>query len=68
VRSSATTSGYLLVPEPPVGEQLRFALPLPASELVLAHRTREIRARLRGDAVVAMDHPPGADLTFFPPL
>ena len=36
-------------------------------EIALAHRTRAIRARLRGDTVVAMDDF-GAELTFFAPL
>jgi hypothetical protein len=40
---------------------------IPVEELALAHRTRTIRARLRGDTVVAMENF-GADLTFFDPL
>ena len=39
----------------------------PEHEIELRHRTRTIRARLRGHEVVAMEDV-GADLTFFPPL
>ena len=41
--------------------------PVPEHEVVLKHHTRNIRLRLRGDAVVAMDSF-GADLTFFDPI
>ena len=37
---------------------------LATEEIVLNHRTRDIRVRLRGDEVAAMDNF-GADVTFF---
>ena len=61
------TNGYLLVAEPPMGEWIGICFNLPEREITLAHRTRSIRVRLRGDAVVAMDNF-GADLTFFEPF
>jgi hypothetical protein len=39
-------------------------MPLAERDVVLEHRTRTIRVRLRGDAVDRMDCC-GADLTFF---
>ena len=53
--------------QPPVGQRITFALDPPASEIVLRHRTRDIRVRLRGDAVEAMENF-GQDLTFFAPM
>ena len=50
-----------------VPEGATIGLPPHEESIALAHRTRTIRARLQGDAVVAMDHF-GADLTFFDPL
>ena len=41
-----------------------FTFDLPVQEVTLKHRTRDIRVRLSGDQVVAMDNC-GADLTFF---
>jgi hypothetical protein len=35
--------------------------------MTLRHRTQDIRVRLRGDAVVAMDSF-GTDLTYFAPI
>jgi hypothetical protein len=58
---------YVLIAEPCVGEAVKVSYPLADSELVLHHRTRDIRARLRGDTVVSMDDF-GAELTFFPPI
>jgi hypothetical protein len=52
---------------PPVGAPITITIPLTEHEIALPHRTRTIRARLRGDEVVAMDNY-GADLTFFPTL
>lgn len=52
--------------DPVPGETITIMFPLAERELVLRHRTRDIRVRLRGDAVVAMDNF-GADLTFFDP-
>jgi hypothetical protein len=61
------TNGYLCVPQPPINRWLTIRFPLTEQVLTLNHRTRQIRARLQGDAVVAMDNF-DADLTFFPPF
>jgi len=58
---------YLLISEPRVGEAIKVSYPLAESDLVLHHRTLNIRARLLGDTVVSMDNF-GAELTFFPPI
>lgn len=55
---------YLFVAEQPVGVPMRLRYDLIVRKIVLKHRTRDIRVRLRGDAVEAMDNF-GADLTFF---
>ena len=60
-------NGYLFVAEPPLNRPITMAFELPTEEIVLAHRTREIKARLRGDEVAAMESF-GANLTFFEPL
>ena len=59
--------GYLYLPRPDVGKPVSIAFPLSSREITLEHRTRQIRVRLRGDEVEAMEKH-GADLTFFPPL
>lgn len=61
------TNGYLFIAAPPVNRWLTIAFPLATQSLTLHHRTRDIRVRLQGDAVAAMDNF-GADLTFFAPL
>ncbi len=61
------TNGYLCVPQPPLNRWLTIRFPLTEQVITLNHRTRQIRARLRGDAVVGMDNF-GGDLTFFPPF
>jgi len=61
------TNGYLMIAQPPVNRWITLAFPLVEREIVLKHRTHDIRARLRGDAVVAMDNF-GMDLTFFDPI
>ena len=61
------TNGYLFFPRPPVNRTISLEFPLPVQEITLKHRTRQIRARLRGDEVVAMENF-GADLTFFDSL
>ena len=65
--SHRMSNGYLFVAEPPLNRPLTIAYELATEEIVLEHRTREIRARLRGDEVAAMQNF-GADLTFFDPL
>ena len=61
------SGGYLLIAEPPVGQAIDIRFPLAEREIVLHHRTRDIRVRLRGDAVAAMENH-GADLTYSDPL
>ncbi len=60
------TNGYLFVARPPLNRPITFEFPLAEREIVLDHRTRQIRTRLRGDEGLAMDNF-GADLTFFDP-
>ena len=59
--------GYLLIPKPPIDIPIDIRFPLVEREIVLHHRTRNIRVRLKGDSVLAMDNY-GADLTYFDPL
>ena len=59
--------GYAVIENPPVGRWIGFAFDLPVHETTLTWRDSTIRARLRGDEVVAMDNF-GTDLTFFPPF
>ena len=61
------TNGYAFIAEPPVNRWLTFEFPLAGRTVELKHRTRNIRVRMRGDTVAAMDDF-GADLTFFDPL
>ena len=61
------TNGYLFLPNPPVNRPITFQYDFPASEIVLHHLTRDIRVRLHGDEVEAMENH-GANLTFFDPL
>ncbi len=58
---------YLLLDDPPLHQRITFRLDLPTSGIVLRHRTRGIRARLRGDEVTAMDAF-GQELAFFDPI
>jgi hypothetical protein len=60
-------AGYWFVAEPPVNRPIAFHISLPLHDITLKHRTRAIRARLRGDEVIAMQNF-GADLTFFDDL
>ena len=60
------TNGYLYVARPPLNRPITFEFPLVERETVLRHGARQIRVRLRGDEVAAMDNF-GADLTFFDP-
>ena len=61
------TNGYVLIPRPPLNRWIGIGFPLVEQEITLKHRTREIRVRLRGDEVTAMDNF-GADWTFFDPI
>jgi hypothetical protein len=53
--------------KPTVGTTIEIDFPLPARDLLLRHRRHEIRARLRGDEVIAMDCL-GAGLAYFTPM
>jgi hypothetical protein len=55
---------YLFFPQPVAGEAIEISFPLASQELVLKHLTHDIRVRMRGDAVEAMDNF-GTDLTYF---
>jgi hypothetical protein len=57
----------LFLPAPPVGVPIEIAFPLTEHELVLHHRMHDIRVRIRGDSVRAMQDF-GAELTFFEPM
>ena len=59
--------GYLEFPSPTPNQAITLHAALPTRELVLKHRTRDIRVRLRGAEVEAMDSF-GADFTYFDPL
>ncbi len=61
------TNGYLFFAAPPVNRPIAIEFPLVQQELTLNHQARDIRTRLRGDEVMAMENF-GADLTFFDPL
>ena len=58
---------YLFIARPTPCRPIMLEYPAPRTEVTLAHRTRDIRTILEGDAVVAMDNF-GADLTFFEPI
>ena len=62
--TTRVSGGYLYVPRLRVGTPVSIAYPLPKRQITLKHRTRDIRVRLRGDEVEAMDGF-GADLTYF---
>jgi hypothetical protein len=55
---------WLLFPAPEPGISLEICFALAESKLVLEHDAHDIRVRLRGDSVAAMDNF-GAPLTFF---
>jgi len=61
------SNDYIFIADPPVGEAITIRFPLKEREITLKHRTRDIRVRLRGDEVTAMDNF-GTDFTFFDPL
>jgi len=58
--------GYMFFPQPPVGKPIPIGFDLPVREMRLKHRTHDIRVRLRGNEVVAMDNF-GMDWTYFDP-
>jgi hypothetical protein len=60
------TGHSLFIPDHPVNDRLELSYDLTGREIVLSHRSRDIRVKLLGDSVSAMDSF-GADLTFFDP-
>ena len=60
-------NGYLVVSRPPINRWITVKFELAERDIVLNHRTREIKVKLRGDSVAAMSNF-GAELTFFPAL
>lgn len=60
-------NGYLVLSQPPLNHWITIRFELTEREIVLSHRTRDIRVRLRGDSVAAMSNF-GAELTYFPAL
>ena len=61
------SNDYLVIADPPPDGTITIDFELASQEIVMQHRTREIRVRLRGDEVVGMDNF-GTDATFFHPL
>ena len=59
--------GRITLRRPQVGRAVEVGLPLAERDLRIRHQDHDIGARLRGDAVVAMDDL-GAGLAYFPPL
>ncbi len=59
--------GRIWLRRPPVGRPVEVRLPLAERDLTIHHQNHDIEARMRGDAVVAMDDL-GAGLAYFPPL
>ena len=60
-------NGYLVVSRPPMNSWITIRFELAERDIVLSHRTREIKVKLLGDSVAAMSNF-GAELTFFPAL
>ncbi len=60
-------NGYLFISTPPVDQFISIDFTLPLREIQLSHRTRKIRAKLRGDEIIGMENF-GTELTFFDPL
>eukprot|EP01045_Picozoa_sp_COSAG04_P029256 COSAG04_NODE_4762_length_1905_cov_1.643411_2_plen_258_part_00 len=58
---------WLVLPCPPTDEWITILFELPVFEQELTWRGRSVRARFRGDEVVAMENF-GENLSFFPPL
>ena len=59
--------GYLHLSNLPVGELISVKFDMPTEEIMLEHRMRNIRTRIKGDQVASMENF-GTDLTFFRPL
>ena len=58
---------WLVISEPPPGEEISIRFSLPEREILLPFGTGALRARLRGDQVCAMENE-GMPFTFFPDL
>ena len=56
---------YLMCPEPPIDTSLEIRYKPVERDVVMHHKAHDIRVRLLGDTVLAMDSF-GANLTFFP--
>jgi hypothetical protein len=67
VKQFRFTGDRLLIANPPLRRPIEITFPLAEEEIALHHLTRDIRVRLHGDRVSAMENF-GADLTFFDPL
>ena len=61
------TGGWLFFAAPATDRAIRIAYPLAEQEMTMRNPAGDIRVRLRGDAVTAMDDF-GADVTFFDPI
>ncbi len=57
-------NGYWFIARPPVNQSIAIGFDLPEQTLVLKHHTRNIRVRMRGNEVIAMENF-GTDFTFF---
>lgn len=66
-QSPVFNNGYAFFFKPPVNRPIEIRFPLSEREITLKHSTRDIRVRLRGDAVAAMENF-GVELTFFDPI
>jgi len=67
IPNAQRTGHRVFLRDQPVNQRLELQYELASRDITLHHRARDIRVRLRGDAVAAMDNF-GADLTFFPGL
>lgn len=55
---------YIYIPFPKMEEPICIQFPLTIRNIILHHHTHELRARMQGDVVLAMDNE-GTDFTFF---
>ena len=65
--SASILRGCLVFKSFPVNHPVKIAFELPVREITLHFRTGRIRARIKGDQVIAMENF-GADWTYFPSL
>ena len=61
------TNSYLFISHPPVNRAISIEFAMAPQEITLKNPDDQIRVRLKGDQVVAMENL-GADLTFFDPI